>query len=178
MEIMGYPMETVYLTGLIIFGCITFLYVLVSDLIQGAFDVFSHILNPTLLLSFFTLLSAGGYILEMVTPLSSWLIMGLAAGVSFVLVSLLNIFVLIPLASAEASLNYSEADLRGRIGKVITSIPINGFGEVFIEGISGNIAKTAVSLNNEPIGQGEKILIVDVKSGVVHVLPYEQAAML
>ncbi|MDN4525632.1 NfeD family protein [Fictibacillus fluitans] len=178
MELMGYPMETVYLTGLIIFGCITFLYVLVSDLIHGAFDVFSHILNPTLLLSFFTLWSAGGYILEMLTPLGSWLIMGVAAGASFVLVTLLNIFVLIPLASAEASLNYSEADLRGRIGKVITSIPTNGFGEVFIEGISGNIAKTAVSLNNEPIGQGEKILIVDVKTGVVHVLPYEQAAML
>ncbi|MCK6258438.1 NfeD family protein [Fictibacillus sp. WQ 8-8] len=178
MDIMGYPMETIYLTGLIVFGCITFLYVLVSDLIHGAFEVFSHILSPTLVLSFFTILGACGYVLETITSVNSWFILGISAGSSLILVSLLNIFVLIPLASAEASLNYAEEDLRGRIGKVITSIPSDGFGEVFIEGISGNIAKTAISLDNEPIGQGSKILIVDVKSGVVHVMPYEQTALL
>lgn len=178
MDIMGYPMETVYLTGLIVFGCITFLYVLVSDLIHGAFEVFSHILSPTLVLSFFTILSAGGYVLETSTSFNSWLILGISAGIALILVTLLHIFVLVPLASAEASLNYSEADLRGRIGKVITSIPANGFGEVFIEGMSGNIAKTAISLDNTPILQGSKILIVEVKSGVVHVMPYDQAAQL
>ncbi|RDU37768.1 hypothetical protein DRW41_08060 [Neobacillus piezotolerans] len=169
----GVPIETIYLYSLIIAGALTLLYVLFSDLLSGLLDSFDF-LNPVLLFSFITFLSAGGFILEKVTALSSLVILLISAGISAILVTLLNVFVLVPLSQAEASLSYNDSDLRGRIGKVITSIPVNGYGEVMIDSISGRIAKPASSYDGTEIGSGKDVLVVDTANGVLQVAVKEK----
>ncbi len=106
-------------------------------------------------------------------PLSSLLLAFLSCILSIILVTLLHIFVLVPLSSAEESLAYREADLKGRVGKVITAVPVDGFGEVVIEGIGGTISKSAVSFENQQISYGTTVLVVDVNNGVLSVTPHE-----
>ncbi|WP_077617102.1 NfeD family protein [Bacillus sinesaloumensis] len=171
MEIFGYDIETVYLIGLVISGIGTLLFILFGDFLEGMFP--DSFLSPTLIFSFLTFLSASGYIFEKLLSFHSIVIFIISLVLALILVTLLNVFVLIPLSSAEESTAYKEEDLKGRIGRVITSIPVDGYGEVVIEGISGTIAKSAKSFHNEPIPYDEKVLVIDIKEGVVYVLPYQ-----
>lgn len=171
MELFGYEIQTIYLIGLVISGVCTLLLILFGDFLDGLFP--DSFLSPTLIFSFLTFLSAAGFIFEKLLSFNSFFIFIISLVLALILVTLLNIFVLIPLSSAEESIVYKEEDLKGRIGKVITSIPVDGFGEVVIEGISGTIAKSAKSFNNEPIPYDEKVLVIDVKEGVAYVLPYQ-----
>lgn len=111
----------------------------------------------------------------MYTSFHSGLIAAFFAVVSFIIVTLLNVFILIPISQAEESLVYEESDLRGRIGTIITTVPEDGFGEVLIESISGRISKPAVSLKKNVIPNGSKVLVIDVDNGVLQVELYEQA---
>ncbi|NTU27284.1 hypothetical protein HPX95_14030 [Bacillus tequilensis] len=172
MELLGVPIQTIYLYVLIIAGSLTLLLLFFGDVLAGLSEGIPF-LNPTLVLAFFTCFSAGGYIGELVLPLSSLLIALFSCILSIMLVVLLHVFVLVPLSSAEESLAYKEDDLRGRVGKVITAVPVDGFGEVVIEGIGGTISKSAVSFENQQIGYGTRVLVVDVKNGVLSVIPHE-----
>lgn len=172
MELYGVSLEQIYLYGLIISGILTFLIVLFHDVFAGL--ELPDFLNPTLVLSFLTIFSACGYLLERLALLNSLLISAIAAVTAILLVSLLNIFILVPLSSAEESLAITETDLKGRIGIVITSIPTDGFGEVLIESNSGSIAKPAVSFKADAIPSQTAVLVIDVQNGILHVVPYEQ----
>ncbi|KAF1678436.1 NfeD family protein [Bacillus sp. SKDU12] len=172
MELFGVPIQTIYLYTLIIAGSLTLLFLFFGDMFAGMSEGIP-LLNPTLSLAFFTCFSAGGYIGELALPLSSMLIAFLSCILSIMLVILLHIFVLMPLSSAEESLVYKEDDLRGRVGKVITAVPVDGFGEVVIEGIGGTISKSAVSFDNQQIMYGTKVLVVDINNGVLSVTPHE-----
>lgn len=128
-------------------------------------DIFSGLelpdqFNPTLIFSFLTVFFASGFLFESVTGLNSGVIAATSLLISLSTVTLLNVFVLIPISSAEESLAFHENDLRGRVGRVLTSIPVDGFGEVLIESISGSIAKTAASFKNEGIASDTKVLII------------------
>jgi membrane-bound ClpP family serine protease len=92
---------------------------------------------------------------------------------SVILVTLLHIFVLVPLSSAEESLSYHESELKGRVGHVITSIPADGFGEVLLSSSVGSISKIAASFDNIPIPSGTKILVIESKNSVVSVTSYQ-----
>ncbi|RDI42277.1 hypothetical protein [Falsibacillus pallidus] len=176
MELFGTAIESIYLTILIVSGSLIVLYVLFSDLlhaIHGIADPGGWI-NPAVVLAFFTFVSASGYILEFATGLGSMTILVISILIALVLDSILNIFVFIPLSRAEESLGYTEDSLRGRIGKVILSIPVDGYGEVLIESKSGVIAKSAKSFDEESITEGTRVLIIDVKQGVVFVSPQEE----
>ncbi|MDW7614427.1 hypothetical protein SC499_06725 [Peribacillus simplex] len=171
MELFGVPLETVYLYGLIIFGGLTFLFILFNDIFSGL--ELPDILNPTLIFSFLTVFFSSGFLLESLTGLNGVMIAVTSLFISFTIVTLLNVFVLIPISSAEESLTFHDNDLRGRVGRVLTSVPVDGFGEVLIESISGSIAKTAASYKNEGIVSDTKVLIIEVKNGVVYVMPHE-----
>ncbi|KWW22450.1 MULTISPECIES: NfeD family protein [Peribacillus] len=171
MELFGVPLETIYLYGLIIFGGLTFLFILFNDIFSGL--ELPDIFNPTLIFSFLTVFFASGFLLESVTGLNSVMIAVISLLISLSIVTLLNVFVLIPISSAEESLTFHDNDLRGRVGRVLTSVPVNGFGEVLIESISGSIAKTAASYKNEEIVSDTKVLIIEVKNGVIYVMPHE-----
>ncbi|MFJ5713759.1 NfeD family protein [Neobacillus sp. NPDC093127] len=176
MEPFSIPLETIYLYGLIISGILTVLYVLFADVFHfnGTGDGGLHILNPVLIFAFVTILSASGYLFERLSSLHYLLILGISAVAAFIVVTLLNVFVLVPLSSAEESLVYKESDLQGRIGTVITSIPADGYGEVMIESTSGRIAKPAVSFDGDQIPNGTNVLVVQVKEGVLQVTVHHQ----
>jgi membrane protein implicated in regulation of membrane protease activity len=175
MEPFSIPLETIYLYGLIISGVLTVLYVLFADVFHfhsaGDGLVF---LNPALIFAFVTILSASGYLFERLSSLHYLLVLGISAVMAFIVVTLLNVFVLVPLSSAEESLVYKESDLHGRMGTVITPIPTGGFGEVIIESTSGRIAKPALSFDGDPIPNGTSVLVVQVKNGVLEVTVYHQ----
>ncbi|MDM5218073.1 MULTISPECIES: NfeD family protein [Bacillus amyloliquefaciens group] len=174
MNIFHLPLETVYLYTLIISGSLTLLILFFQDVFHGLSEAIPvSFLNPALILSFLTIFSASGYIGEIAAPLSSLVIALLSFVLSVLLVSLLHFFVLVPLSSAEESLAYRETDLKGRVGRVITSVPKDGYGEVIIEGIGGAISKSAVSFDQEQIKYGTAVLVIDVKDGVLFVTPHE-----
>lgn len=172
MTIFGTPIETIYLVLLIVAGSLTILYILFGDIFHGIGEALGF-LHPTLVLSFITFFSASGYIFEKATTFSSYLIMAISAIIAIIFVTLLNVFVLIPLSSAEESLSYTEESLKGRVGKLIISIPQDGFGEVVIESKSGMISKPASSYNNITIEEGKQVLVIEVNNGVLYVVPYE-----
>ncbi|PAD64314.1 hypothetical protein CHH79_10070 [Bacillus siamensis] len=174
MDIFHLPLETIYLYTLIIAGSLTLLILFFQDVFHGLSEVIPvSFVNPTLILSFLTIFSASGYIGEIATSLSNPIIALLSFVLSVFLVSLLYFFILVPLSSAEESLVYRESDLKGRIGRVITSVPKDGYGEVIIEGIGGAISKSAVSFDQEQIKYGTAVLVIDVKDGVLFVTPHE-----
>ncbi|MFB4184271.1 NfeD family protein [Bacillus velezensis] len=174
MDIFHLPLETVYLYTLIISGSLTLLILFFQDVFHGLSEAIPvSFLNPALILSFLTIFSASGYIGEIAAPLSSSVIALLSFVLSVLLVSLLHFFVLVPLSSAEESLAYRETELKGRVGRVITSVPKDGYGEVIIEGIGGAISKSAVSFDQEQIKYGTAVLVIDVKDGVLFVTPHE-----
>lgn len=174
MEIFGTSIESIYLTTLIIAGILTLLFIFFGEMFEGAGEALPiPFLSPTLILAFITFFSASGYIFEAILPISSLLIIFISIILSILLVIILNVFVLIPLSSAEESLAYREEDLKGRVGRVITSIPIDGYGEVVLEGKGGTISKSAVSYENQPIPYGTTILVIEIENGVLSVVPHE-----
>lgn len=167
----GVDIQTIYLVTLIVAGCITVLYILFSDLLDGVVEgvVF---FNPAVILAFITITSACGYLLEQFSSMTSLIVFIISSIISAILSSLLYFFILIPLRSAEVSLVYTEQSLEGQIGRVIVPIPVDGFGEVVIETVSGIISKRATGFDNEAINHDEEVLIIEVKDGTLHVKEY------
>lgn len=172
MTLFGTPIETIYLTLLIIAGSLTVLYLFFGDILEGIGDALGF-LHPVLILSFVTFFSASGYVLEFITPFHSLIIVAVSILLALALDTLLNIFILIPLSSAEESLSYTEESLKGRVGKIIIPIPVDGFGEIVIESKFGVISKPAVAYENEPIKEGMQVLVLEIEKGVLYVVPYE-----
>lgn len=173
MEIFGLSIQTIYLTLLLISGGITILYILFGDMLDGIAEA-TGFLNPTLVLAFITFSSATGYLFELLTSFHHIPILILSIVIAIILDIFFNVFVLIPLSTAEESLVYTENSLKGRVGKVIIPIPVDGFGEVIIQSSSGTIAKSAKSFDNNEIAEGQKVLVIDVENGVLLVSPYDQ----
>ena len=172
MTLFGAPIENIYLTLLIIAGGLTVLYLFFGDVLEGIGEAVGF-LNPVLILSFITFFAATGYILEFITPLHSMIIAAIAIVLAFILDTLMNVFILIPLSSAEESLSYTEESLRGKVGKIIIPIPKDGFGEIVIESKFGMISKPATSIENEAIAEGMQVLVLKVEKGVLYVEPYD-----
>ena len=175
MTLFGMDMVSVYLWSLVFFGCFTLLYILLGDILDGIFGaVEAGPFNPAIILSFFTIFSASGYILEKFIGVSSGVTIIISSVVSLFLVTLLYLFVFIPLKSAETSLGYSDEDLKGKVGKVIISIPEDGFGEVVMSIGGSTVNRSAQSFNNEAIPYDTEVLIIDVQKGVIFVTPYNE----
>ena len=172
MTLFGAPIENIYLTLLIIAGGLTVLYLFFGDVLEGIGEAVGF-LNPVLILSFITFFAATGYILEFITPLHSMIIAAIAIVLAFILDTLMNVFILIPLSSAEESLSYTEESLRGKVGKIIIPIPKDGFGEIVIESKFGMISKPATGIENEAIAEGMQVLVLKVEKGVLYVEPYD-----
>lgn len=170
--IFGVEIQTVYLVTLIVAGCITVVYILFSDFLDGIVDGF-FFLNPAVILAFITIASASGYLLEQFSPMTSVLVFIISCILSAIVSSLLYFFILVPLKSAEVSLAYTDQSLEGQIGKVIVPIPKDGFGEVVIETAAGIISKRATGFDNEAIDYDDEILIIEVKEGTLHVKKYQ-----
>ncbi|GEN30612.1 membrane protein implicated in regulation of membrane protease activity [Cerasibacillus quisquiliarum] len=171
MTLFGYPVEHIYLWLLVINGILIILYLFFGDVIEAIDE--TTFIKPVLILAWIIFFSASGLIFEKLSFISSVFGMIISAIVAFLLTVLLNVFVFIPLANAEHSLSYTEESLIGRVGRIIISIPEDGFGEIFIESKSGMITKPATSIENIPISEGEEVLVLKIEKGVLYVVPYE-----
>ncbi|MFJ7734875.1 hypothetical protein ACIQ2D_00935 [Lysinibacillus sp. NPDC097287] len=173
MTLFGYSLEQIYLVVLIFVGLGTILYMFFGDVAEGIGEGLP-ILNPSVILSFITMMAAAGYILEKLAWLSSGMNIVVAFILGAILSTLFYLFILVPLKSADVSLAYTEESLGGQLGKVIVPIPIDGFGEVVIESASGMISKRATGFDNEAIDYDTTVLIVEVKEGTLFVREYEK----
>lgn len=168
----GVALSTVYLTIVIAIGLCMVLYLFFADVADGVAEGIPF-LDPAVILAFITATAAAGYILEIFSELSHLVIFLISIVISFIFTALLYYFFLVPLRSAETSLTYTEESLAGQTGRVITPIPVDGFGEVLIETVSGNIHKRAASYNQEDIPYGQEILVIEVMNGTLYVQAYE-----
>ena len=168
--------QTIYLYGLIIGGMITLLYMLFGDVfeVMGAIGDIApgSILNPTVILSFISVLSGAGYVLELQGSFSHLTVFIFATLISLIIVGIIHFFILVPLSKSEQNTARSIADYIGKEGEVITTIPAEGVGEVLIKsglGSTGNIAKCA---SNTEITQGTMISVIEIdQDGVLIVEP-------
>lgn len=109
MDVFGLPLQTLYLYILMISGILTLVFVFFGDVFDGLFEAIPvPFLQPTLILAFLTFFSAGGFISEKTAIVGSGLGAGLSAILAVILVTCLNVFVLVPLSSAEESLLYGS----------------------------------------------------------------------
>ena len=115
--------------------------------------------------------------LEQFTSISSVVSFILAIVFATILSALLYFFLLVPLRSAEVSLAYTDESLEGQVGKVITPVPLDGFGEIVIETVNGLISKRAASYHNIEIPYDTQVLIIELKDGTAFVAIYEQGEL-
>ena len=164
--------EQIYLYVLLIMGATTILYVFFGDVAEGIGEGIPF-LNPAILLAFVTLTSATGYVLEVSTTWNSLLVLAASVVVGLIVDTLLYFFILLPMSSAEVSLAYTDESLAGKVAKVITPIPSNGFGEIVMESVNGILHKRATGYDNEEIDYGKEVLVIDVKDGTFYVREYQ-----
>src|SRR5699024_10629832 len=164
--------EMIYFTMLIASGILIFVYLLFGHVL-AVIGESVNFLNPILILAFITFFSASGFILEKVTTINRPVIIAISVLIALILDTLLNVFVLVPMSTAEESLTYTEDSLRGRVGKIIVPIPEGGFGEIVIRSKSGLISKPAAHYDTGMIDAGKRVLVIDNQQGVLLVVPYE-----
>ena len=168
----GVALSTIYLTIVIAIGLCMVLYLFFADMADGMAEGIPFF-DPAVILAFITFMAAAGYLLETFSDLSHLIIFLTGIVLSFICTALLYYVFLVPLRSAETSLAYTEESLAGQTGRVITPIPVVGFGEVLIETVGGNIHKRAASYNQEDIPYGQEILVIEVVNGTLYVQAYE-----
>lgn len=164
--------EQVYLYTLLIVGALTILYVFFGDMADGIGEGIPF-LNPAVILAMVTFVSASGYVLEVTTSWNSWFVLLTSVVVGGVLDTLLYFLILLPMASSEVSIAYTDESLAGEVGEVITPIPVNGFGEIVIQTVSGLVHKRAAGYDNEEIDYGKEVLVIEVEDGTFLVREYE-----
>lgn len=153
----------------------TLLYMLfgdVFDAIEGLAEFApGSILNPTVILSFISVLSGAGYILELRETFDSLTIFIISTLISLIIVSIIHFFILVPLSKSEESTARSIQAFIGKQGEVITSIPAQGIGEVLIKSSLGSSGNIATSASQMEIIQGTNVLVIGIDDGVLIVEP-------
>ncbi|MBC1419849.1 NfeD family protein [Listeria fleischmannii] len=175
MTIFGIPIETIYYYILIIIGILIVIDVLSALIFSVSIISFSLDLLPvpgSVLLYFLGAFSLAGFLGEKYTSLSSINVLIGSVIFGLIFAFILYFGILLPLSRTSDSIAYATKDLEGKTGVVITSIPIDGFGEVLIEMNAGKVAKAAKSNQNEPISLGETVIIIDATDAYIVVSPY------
>lgn len=171
MEILSVDIQTIYLYGLIIGGSITLLYLLFGDVfevISGISEVTpGSVLNPVVLLSFISIFSGAGYVLQLRDQFTSGTNMLFSVVIAVIIVSIIHFFILIPLSRSEQSTAQSVYDFLHKDGEVILTIPKTGLGEVLMTtelGQSGHIARSSMETE---IKQGTLVVVVGIEENDV-----------
>jgi len=165
-----YTNEQLYFLGLLVCAGLSILYAFIGELLD--FDI-DGIFSPFILLIFGTFATANGFLLESYTNLESPIALVIALVISVTLSFLSHNFVIIPLKGAQQSLVFTEKSLEGMVATVITTIPIDGFGEILIKNELGSISKTATCTENKVIAAGTTVMIMEMKDRVAQVVPYK-----
>ncbi|MDF2926809.1 MAG: protease [Paenibacillaceae bacterium] len=171
-------MEQVF-WGCFSFGIIfTFVTVVLGDLLSagldGALDFLSlDFLNPTVFAVGVTVFGGAGIMLTRYTAFAGLFAALAALVIAGVIAYTVGRFYVKPIKKSENSTAYSMVGLSGRIGEVLTGIPVNGFGEVLVKVGAGNTNHVAASFDGNAIQAGTRIVVVEVKNGVLYVSRFE-----
>ncbi|WP_371364595.1 putative membrane protein YuaF [Sporomusa rhizae] len=169
--------------GCLIFGvmvaCVTVLF---GDVLGHANDGFLQIfpldhlewLEPAVVVGGITVFGGTGIILTSYTELvnSEIIIMALSAAV--VLSVFVYFFYIKPMKKCENSSGFFIKELVGKTAEVIVPIPANGYGEIIIKIGAGITNQIAVSSDKTAMSAGTKVVVTDIKEGILYVASYNK----
>ncbi|PZD95803.1 protease [Paenibacillus sambharensis] len=156
----------------------TIVAVILGDLIGQAFDGLLDFLSldgvdwlqPMTLVGGITVFGGAGIVLLEYSPFSQVVILGLSA-LTAIAASIGVYFLYVrPMKNSENSSGFSLQDLSGKLGEVWVAIPSAGYGEVVVKvGPAGVTSQIAASYDGQPIAEGSKVVVVEVKESTLYV---------
>jgi membrane-bound ClpP family serine protease len=148
---------------------------LVSHAVGGALDFLSlDYLNPTVLAVGITVFGGAGITLTQYTLLPHLIVLAAALVMAVLMGFVVSRYLVKPMKKTENSTAYSMKGLNGRLGEVITTVPGgNGCGEVLLKVGAGNTNHIAASFDGSAIQAGVRVVVVEVKDGVLYVTRFE-----
>ncbi|UFT99720.1 protease [Radiobacillus kanasensis] len=169
-------MEVIFIDALQIYWwllwgslAIAIIFLFLGNLLDGLLDGLGELFNPLLLFGTLSVIAGSGVLLTKYTEASTLLVLIISAFIGICAYFLLYYFLIIPMSQAESSNAISVYDLQGKMGEVITSIPAQGMGEVFIQLPNGSRSETAKSFDETDIPQGTNIVVIEVKDQIMYV---------
>lgn len=174
-------MIEVYWISLIIgisFALITLIFDdIIGNFLDGFFDFSSvdgiDFLNPLELFGAITTFGGAGILLTDYTSISPVVIFILSMLIAATISIFLYFFYVKPMKNADNSTGYSIMELEGKIGEVITPVPEKGYGEILIRAGAYNTNQIAASYDGVGIQSGARVVVIEVKEGVLFVSRFE-----
>lgn len=174
-------MHEIYWSCLIGGALFALVVVLVGDLIGHVFDGFldfmsmDHLdfMSSTVIVGGITVFGGTGVMLSKYSSLDMVPVAVLSMTLSVCISTLLYFAYVRPMKNSENSTAYSAQELVGKIGEVNIPIPSKGFGEVVLRVGAGNTNQIAGSFDGEELHAGTKVVVGEVKEGILYVFPYE-----
>ncbi|WP_368293099.1 protease [Dehalobacter sp. TBBPA1] len=168
----------VCLIGGVLFAFVTIIFGdILGNFFDGLFDTFSmnHLdfLQPMVLVGGITVLGGSGIMLNRYTRLEPLPVAVISLAIA-VLVSVIVFFAYVkPMKNCENSSGFSMNDLVGKIGDVSVPIPAGGYGEVVMKIGAGLTNQIAANMTQAEIPDGTRIVVGEVKDGILYVFPFE-----
>lgn len=165
-------------SGGVLFALVTLVFGdILGDIFGGLFDSLSmdHLdfLQPMVLVGGLTIFGGSGIMFNQYTNLDPFMVAALSLMISVILSILIYFAYVKPMKNSENSTGFSQKDLVGKIGEVSVPIPAEGYGEVIIRIGAGNTNQIAATLDHDEIPMGSRIVVGEVKEGILFVFPYE-----
>lgn len=147
---------------------------LVSSALDGALDFLSlDFLNPTVFAVGVTVFGGAGIMMTEYSELGIVAALVTALAAALLIGFLVARYYVMPMKNTENSTAYTMQGLNGRLGEVLTPIPVKGYGEVLVRVGAGNSNHIAASFDGSAIQAGERIVVIDVRDGVLYVSCFE-----
>lgn len=170
-------MESLFWICFLIGVIYTIVVVIFGDLLSGFFEAslewlhFEQIpvLQPMTLMGGLTIFGGSGLVLSKYFSFDLVLTLIIALLITIVGVVLLYFFYLKPMASAEQSTGFSLQQFVGKEAEISVPIPEQGFGEVLVRTVNGISNHIAASYDKAEISLEAKVVVVEVKEGVLYV---------
>ncbi|CAM4325634.1 protease [Paenibacillus tarimensis] len=152
--------------------------VLLGDLVGQAFDGMLDFLSldgidwlqPMILVGGLTVFGGAGIVLQEYSTLGQSLVLGLSALIAIAASIGVYFLYVRPMKNSENTSGFSLQELSGKLGEVWVPIPSTGYGEVVVKvGPAGVTSQIAASYDGQPIAEGSKVVVVEVKEGTLYV---------
>jgi len=170
-------LETLYMACLVSGILIALVSIIFGDwlgaALDGVLDLMSFDglpwLQPMTIVGGITVFGGAGLLLERYTALTAAVVIIISLLIAIAVGAAVFFLYVRPMENSENSIAYSIAELSGKLGEVLVPIPSAGYGEVMIKAGAGVTNQIAASFDGEPIAEGAKVVVVEVKEGTLYV---------
>lgn len=164
--------------GGVLFALVTIIFGdILGDFLDGFFDFLSmdhfDFLQPMVLVGGITILGGSGIMLHHYTRLEPLPVAVISLAIAVVASVIVYFAYVKPMKNSENSSGYSMQDLVGKIGEVTVPIPVGGYGEVVVKAGLGLTNQIAANMDQTEIPTGTRVVVGEVKDGVLHVFRFE-----